>query len=71
MKQVVLNIPDKKYHAFISHLKNKFSDIEIKENKTNKEVAEELSTYETTLLSEKSLSEDWLSDDDNRWDEVL
>ncbi len=71
MKQVVLNIPDKKYHTFISHLKSKFSDIEIKEKKIKKEVAEDFSTLETTLLSEKSLSEDWLADDDNRWDEVL
>lgn len=26
---------------------------------------------EVTLMSEKSLAEDWLSDEDNRWDKVL
>jgi len=72
MKQVVLNIPDKKYHAFINHVKSMFADIQIKEKKPEtKKVAEEDSTYETMLLSEKSLAEDWLSDEDNRWDEVL
>lgn len=72
MKQVILNIPDNKYLAFIDHIRNKFSDIQIKEkNSENKEVNEEDSTYETMLLSEKSLSEDWLSEEDSRWDEVL
>ena len=71
MKQVILNIPDNKYLAFISHIKSKFADIQIKEKKTNKDGTEEDSTYETMLLSEKNLAEDWLSDEDNRWDEVL
>jgi hypothetical protein len=72
MKQVVLNIPDNKYLAFISHIKSKFADIQIKEKKSKtKEVIEEDSTYETMLLSEKNLAKDWLSDEDNRWDEVL
>jgi hypothetical protein len=72
MKQVVLNIPDNKYLAFITHIKSKFVDIQIKERKlTSKEAIEEENTYETMLLSEKSLAEDWLSDEDNRWDEVL
>ena len=72
MKQVVLNIPDNKYLAFINHVKSKFVDIQIKEKKSKaKDVAEEDSTYEAMLLSEKSLAEDWLSDEDNRWDEVL
>jgi len=72
MKQVVLNIPDSKYLAFLNHIKSKFADIQIKEKKSKtKEVTEEDSSYETMLLSEKSLAEDWLSDEDNRWDEVL
>ncbi|MBN2764720.1 MAG: hypothetical protein JXR41_16620 [Bacteroidales bacterium] len=73
MKQVVLNIPDNKYLAFINHIKSKFADIQIKEkkSKTTEEVSEEDSPYETMLLSEKSLAEDWLSDEDSRWDEVL
>lgn len=73
MKQVVLNIPDNQYFAFISYIKSKFADIQIQEkkSKTAEEVSEEDSTYRTMLLSEKSLAEDWLSDEDNRWDEVL
>jgi len=73
MKQVVLNIPDKTYLDFINHIKSKFADIEIKERiaAPNEEVAEEGGIYETLLLSEISLAEDWLSDEDNRWDEVL
>lgn len=72
MKQVVINIPDNRYLAFINHVKSKFTDIQIKEKKSKtKDVVREGSTYETTLLSEKGLAEDWLSDEDNRWDEVL
>lgn len=72
MKQIVINIPDNKYLAFLSHIKNKFSDIQIKEKKTKVvETIDEENTYETMLLSEESLSEDWLSDEDNRWDKVL
>ena len=73
MKQVILNIPDNKYLAFISHVKSQFTDIQIKEKKSKakKDTIEDDSTYETMLLSEKSLAEDWLSDEDNRWDEVL
>jgi hypothetical protein len=72
MKQLILNIPDHKYSAFINFLKSKFSDIHIKStyNKTS-EVKEEEGLYEISLLSEKSLAEDWLSDEDERWDEVL
>ena len=72
MKQVVLHIPDNMYLAFINHVRSKFADIQIKEKKSKAQgVIEEDSTYETMLLSEKSLAEDWLSDEDNRWDEVL
>jgi hypothetical protein len=72
MKQVVLNIPDNKYLAFINHIKSKFADIQIKEKKSKPyDVTEDDNTYEIMLLSEKSLAEDWLSDEDNRWDEVL
>ena len=73
MKQVVLNIPDKEYLAFIQHIKSKFTDIQIeeKDSKNKEQVAEEDSTYETMLFSEKSLAQDWLSDEDNRWNEVF
>jgi len=73
MQRVVIDIPDNKYLAFINHVKSKFADIQIKEkkSKTKENTIEEDSTYEAMLLSEKSLAEDWLSDEDNRWDEVL
>lgn len=69
MKQVVLSIPDKKYAAFISLIKRKFEDVSIKELSSGESmVMEEEGVYETSLLSEKALSEDWLSEEDNRWD---
>ena len=72
MKQVIIKIPDKIYLDFINYVKSKFADIQIKEQKPEtKEVEEKESIYETMLLSEKSLVEDWLSDEDNRWDDVL
>lgn len=40
-------------------------------SKVRENIFEEGSTYETMLLSEKSLAKDWLSNEDNRWDEVL
>ncbi len=72
MKQVVLNIPDNKYLDFIEHMRNKFAYIQIKEKKqiTN-ELFEEEGTYDTLPLSEKSLEEDWLTEEDTRWDKVL
>lgn len=73
MRQVVLNIPDNKYLAFIKHMKSKFADIQIKEKKSkvNEDMIIEDSDYEIMVLSEKSLAEDWLSDEDKRWDDVL
>ena len=32
---------------------------------------EDLNIDEVTLMSEQALSEDWLSDEDNRWDKLL
>lgn len=73
MRQIVLNIPDNKYLAFIKHIKSKFADIQIKvkKSKVNEDMIKEDSDYEIMVLSEKSLAEDWLSDEDKRWDNVL
>lgn len=71
MKQVIINIPDNKYLEFINHIKSRFTDIQIEVSNTKRDYIEDDSTYENMLLSEKSLEEDWLSDEDNRWDEVL
>ena len=74
MRQVVINIPEKKYPAFIDHIKSRFADISIKEqgssSKKKNSPLRKLPS-ESLLLAEKSLSEDWLSDEDNRWDDVL
>ncbi len=69
-----LNLSPEQYNELQEDVKNsrKFADIQIKEKKSKtKNVIEEDNTYETMLLSEKGLAEDWLSDEDNRWDEVL
>ena len=72
MIKVTLHIPDKEYNKFIDHIKRKFSNIQIKEKKSSAELdTEDEVVNEPSLLSEKSLSEDWLSDEDNKWDEVL
>ena len=49
-----------KYISFIKSIKPK-TQIETKDTQID----------EVTLISERSLSEEWLSDEDNRWDLVL
>jgi hypothetical protein len=72
MIKVTLNVPDKEYNRFIDHIKRKFSNIQIKEKKSSdNSYTEDEIPNETYLLSEKSLAEDWLSDEDDKWDEVL
>jgi hypothetical protein len=44
----------------------------IKSIKPKKEKGEKvLDIDEVTLMSEQTLAEDWLSEEDNRWDKVL
>ncbi len=44
----------------------------IKSIKPRKEKGDKVSEIdEVTLMSEKALSEDWLSEEDNRWDKIL
>ncbi len=44
----------------------------IKSIKPKKEKSEKVSDIdEVTLMSEQALAEDWLSEEDNRWDKVL
>lgn len=72
MKQIILNIPENKYPEILKRLKHEFSDIEIRESLLDRNIAnEEQSNYDIQVLSEKSLADEWLSDEDNRWDEVL
>jgi len=57
----------------LSNTLKEFTDIQIKEkrSKVNKDMIIEDSDYDIMVLSEKSLAEDWLSDEDKRWDNVL
>ncbi len=72
MIKVTLNIPDKEYERFIDHIKREFSNIQIKEKSSSDyKYKEDDVISDTSLLSEKSLAEDWLSDEDDKWDNVL
>ncbi len=73
MKKVIVSIPDKDYPAFIKLVKNNFENIRIKEKDDLKYAFNEADedTLELMLISEPGLAEDWLSDEDKRWDEVL
>ena len=72
MKQIIINIPDADYRSFIKYIKRKFTGIHIEENKSgNKNAYPDSSSDDVLIFSEKSLAEDWLSDEDNRWDDVL
>jgi hypothetical protein len=80
MARIVIDIPDHRVAFFMELIKNlgikkvyKLSDKEIKDRQTKvKEYKIDVDNIdETVLLSENSLAEDWLSDEDSRWDEVL
>ena len=74
MKQIVINIPENIYSSFIDHIKRKFANIQIKEHQStlkSKSTIDYNNSMEISLLSEDSLAEDWLTDEDNRWDKVL
>lgn len=72
MKELTLSIPEKSYSAFLKLLKNKFSEIQIK-NYPNLKVEGDYTQDDKDLLffAEQNLAEDWNSDEDKRWDEVL
>ena len=74
MKQITIGIPENIYLSFIDHIKRKFANIQIKEHhstsKSNR-IIDYNDSMEISLLSEDSLAEDWLTDEDNRWDKVL
>jgi hypothetical protein len=80
MVRIVIEIPDHRVAFFMELIKNlgikkvqKLSDMEKREQKTNvkESKTDEENIDETIILSEKNLAEDWLSEEDNRWDEVL
>ena len=69
-KQFVITIDDKVSVDFaLDFLKNINFIKSIRPRKKNEK--KDLQTDEITLLSEKTLMEDWLSEEDNRWDQVL
>ncbi len=79
MARIIIDIPDNKVAFMLELVKNlgikKVQTISVnqvqKEKKKSKEYKMEDAEDETLLISERSLAEDWLSAEDNRWDEVL
>ena len=74
MRQLVLNIPDKDYRALLELIRSNFQHVRIKEKQLQE--YQEVSTSDDNasdvmLLSEPGLAEDWLSDEDKRWDDIL
>ncbi len=73
MKQLILNIPDSLYNTVLKLLKSRFSDIQIKEETTENTniISDVEGAYETMLLSEDTLSKDWLSkEEDEAWKDL-
>ncbi|MCF8309384.1 MAG: hypothetical protein K9I68_10280 [Bacteroidales bacterium] len=82
MTILTLKIKDSKLDFFKELIRN-FDFIQLKEEKKDdikeetplkdnrNEVNEDSQDYQTALLSEKGLAEDWLSEEDERWDQVL
>lgn len=69
-KQFVITIDDKVSVDFVlDFLKNINFIKSIRPHKKNG--TKDSQTDEITLLSEKTLMEDWLSEEDTRWDQVL
>ena len=79
MARIIIDIPDNKLAFVLELLKNLgikkvrtiSGDRVRKENKQSEDYINKDTEDEILLISEKSLAEDWLSDEDNRWDEVL
>lgn len=68
--QFVITIDNKVTPDFaLSFLKNVSFIKTIKPQK--EKVNAKANIDEVTLIAEKSLAEEWLSDEDNRWDKVL
>jgi hypothetical protein len=63
--KVLVDVKDNKAD-FILELLNNFSFVKAKAIPMVKADIEEV-----TLIAEESLAEEWLSEDDNRWDKVL
>jgi len=68
--QIIITIDSKVNTEFaVNFLKNVnfIKTIKLRKEKSSAKNAVE----EVTLMAEKSLSEEWLSEEDNRWDKVL
>lgn len=66
--QFVITIDNKVSSDFVINFLKNVNFIKSIEPKKDKEKPV---IDEVTLMSEKSLAEDWLSDEDNQWDNVL
>jgi hypothetical protein len=68
--QFVITIDDQVFKEFAINFLKKVSFI--KSIKFRNEKSEKvLNVDEVTLISQEALAEDWLSEDDNRWDNLL
>jgi hypothetical protein len=68
--QFVITIDNKVSMDFVMNFLKSISFVKSIEPRKHKRKSK-TNIDEVTLLAEKTLSEDWLSDEDNRWDKVL
>lgn len=68
--QFVITIDNKVSPDFVMNFLKSINFVKSIEQKTNKRKSK-TDIDEVTLIAEKTLSEEWLSDEDNRWDKVL
>ena len=68
--QFVITIGDNVSSDFVVNFLKNISFIKAVKPKNSKK-KNKIEIDDVTLLSQNSLSEEWLSDDDNRWDKLL
>jgi hypothetical protein len=68
--QFVITIDNRVSPDFVINFLKSINFVKSIEQKKNKRKSK-TDIDEVTLLAENTLSEEWLSDEDNRWDKVL
>ncbi len=72
MNQIIITIDSKVSPNYAFDFLKKINFIKsIRIKNAERKAKKDTVIDEISLLSEKSLAEDWLSEDDNRWDKVL